>query len=48
MLERDWSHVSEAEDYLSIPPGEYRLDVLSLSSGRAILVGGVRVETEEE
>ncbi|HET7693444.1 MAG TPA: hypothetical protein VFM44_10185 [Gemmatimonadota bacterium] len=31
-----------------VPPGEYRLDILSLSSGRAILVGGVRMETGEE
>ena len=27
MQERDWSHVSEVEDYLSIPPGEYRCKI---------------------
>lgn len=30
-----------------VPPGEYRLDVLSLSTGRAVRLGEIRVEARE-
>ena len=30
-----------------VPPGEYRLDLLSLSTGRAVRLGEIRVETRE-